>query len=151
MYSSETQKIRPLVEKYCSGLVLDIGCGNDKIVPHALGVDCRKLPTVDVVTTKLDMMSDVLPKKYLRSDCVYSSHCLENFGDDKAALKHWASLVKLLGYLVLYLSDDRKYPNHLNPEHLHRYEHQTFLKWFKENFTDFTSLRARKPMTLVVG
>lgn len=134
MYISETQKIRPLVEKYCQGLVLDIGCGNDKIVPHALGVDCRPLPGVDVLTTSLDDLSAVLPPAYLQSDCVYSSHCLEHFQDDEKALRHWISLIAIDGHLVLYLPDADHYDNSKNPEHLHWYRHDIFREQFTERF-----------------
>lgn len=136
MYISETQKIRPLVEKYCQGLVLDIGCGIDKIVPHALGVDCRPVPGVSVLTTSLDDLSAVLPPAYLQSDCVYSSHCLEHFQDDEKALRHWISLVAPDGHLVLYLPDADHYDNSKNPEHLHWYRYKDFMEWFQAKFPE---------------
>jgi predicted SAM-dependent methyltransferase len=128
MYSSETQKIRPSIQKHLSGLVVDIGCGHDPVTPDAFGIDCRKFPHVKHVTRNLDRLSQELP--HLKADVVYSSHCLEHFADDLAAARDWLNLLKPNGLLVLYLPDDRHYNNAANPDHLQRYTYPQFMNEF---------------------
>lgn len=132
MFTSETQKIRPIIQKHLTGLIVDIGCGHDPVTPDAFGIDCRKFPHVKHVTRNLDRLSQELPE--MRADVVYSSHCLEHFADDEAALRDWANLLKPDGLLILYLPDDRHYDNGKNPEHLQRYTYPQFLSEFLPRF-----------------
>lgn len=131
-YSSETQKIRPRLERFCQGLVLDVGCGNDLIVPGAKGIDGRALPTVWRVTQAIEALDLDLPDLVGKCDAVFSSHCLEHLRDDHGALVSWARMLRPGGYLCLYLPDDQKYDNSKNPEHIQAYTRVSFLEKFQD-------------------
>lgn len=131
MYVSETQKIRPIVEKYCTGSVVDIGCGDDIIVPTAIGVDVRKTKTATIITDKFKTLSEVLNRKF---DTVFSSHCLEHIDNDVVAVLDWINLLNDGGHLILYLPDDDHYDNSKNPDHLHWYKYKSFVAWFLHYF-----------------
>lgn len=132
---SETAKIREKVRGYCTGeIVIDLGCGPDKIHEKAFGVDMRPLPGVNHVTRNLDKISAELYTMTGKADAVFSSHCLEHFQNDKAAVEDWIKLLKPGGFLVLYLPDDRYYDNSKNPEHLHRYVYMDFARWMRAHF-----------------
>lgn len=138
MYISETQKIRPIVQKYLSGKIIDLGCGNDLISPSAIGVDARKLPNVSIVTNKIDSFARSNPSMAGHFDVVFSSHCLEHIKEDDSALFDWSRLLKEGGHMILYLPDDRHYDNAKNPEHLHRYTLESFLQ--KLSYFSFLSV-----------
>lgn len=131
MYRSETQKIRPSIQKYLHGDIADIGCGHDPVTDAAFGIDCRPFPHVKHVTRNLDKLSSEVQARF---DVVYSSHCLEHFSDDAAAITDWLSLLKQNGTLILYLPDDRHYDNNKNPEHLQRYTYPEFIQKFLPQF-----------------
>ena len=138
-FYSETEKIRPRVLKYLEGAesILDYGCGGDKIVPHATGIDLRPLPGVNVVTKNVEDIYDVLPLSLHRGgqDVIYSSHFLEHVKDDRRLMNSWINLLKPGGFLILYLPDDKIYDNSSNPEHLHVYTHDTFIEEFIPKFS----------------
>src|SRR5579863_283026 len=94
-YYSETQKIKPKIESYLKGTIIDIGCNRHKITEDALGVDCVPYPGVNhvILTSGLDKLSTgELAHLKGKADVVYSSHCLEHFRDDLSALKDWCQL-----------------------------------------------------------
>lgn len=132
IYYSEAEKIKPLIEKYLEGTLIDIGCADHKIVPHALGIDGRSMDGVNIITSDLYSL-------YERGDipissCVFSSHTLEHLTDDTAAIKAWSKLIFTDGYLILYLPDGRYYDNNTNPEHMRDYTYDNFMFYFKRVF-----------------
>lgn len=131
-YYSESQKIYPKIEKYLKGLIVDIGCNQHKVVSHAIGIDHVSYPGVDYTTSDLDHLSEGV-LKHLAGNCdvVYSSHCLEHFQADVAAVMDWLKLLREGGLLILYLPDDRYYNNDSNPEHVQRYTHEKFVQFMK--------------------
>lgn len=138
-YPSETAKVRSKILPYIkdSDVVIDIGCGTDLIVPHAFGVDSRDLPTVKLVTNDLANLKYKLPTIDMgKIAVVFSSHCLEHFSDITKAVDDWISLIKDGGYLALYLPDDRYYRNIDNPEHIHTFVMEVFMRWFQATFSD---------------
>jgi SAM-dependent methyltransferase len=130
-YHSETEKIRPRVQKYLNGVVYDIGCGHDKISPDAVGFDGRPVFTGGTVQEGLTEFPDNLTAT---ADVVYSSHCLEHMENDHATLTAWAKLLKPGGYLILYLPDGDHYDNHANLEHMRDYNYRTFMLFFRRAF-----------------
>ena len=46
---NEALKIKPKIEKYLRGTIVDFGCGDMKITPEAIGIDSRPLPCVDII------------------------------------------------------------------------------------------------------
>lgn len=130
----EEIKIKPVIEKYLTGSILDIGCGDSKITPEAYGIDGRNLPGVDFVVDGLYNL--FIPLRHLenRFDCVFSSHCLEHLPDSFRAIKEWSFFCNNGGYFILYLPDGRYYNNYENPEHFHNTEYESFIFWFKQTF-----------------
>lgn len=116
---NESAKVRWDVIPYLRGRGLDIGCGPWKIFPHCVGVDQAVGGGADIIlpATKLDIFHDEL------MDFVFSSHTLEDIVDTISTLKEWWRLLRVGGYLVLYLPHKDFYPNigkeGANPAHKH--------------------------------
>ena len=117
------------------GRLLDVGCGAYKVFPHACGVDSGHhwgMRGVDVKAeaTDLSMFSDA------SHDCVYSSHLLEHIVDYKAALREWTRVVKVGGYICLYLPHKLFYPNigqfGANVDHKHDFMPEDIIEAMKE-------------------
>lgn len=142
---NEAAKIRVRIFPYLEGkTVLDLGCGNEKIVPWAVGVDDLSewgppKPSVDV-EAKIDPESRNLGIKLARAghpvlyDRVFSSHALEHIhAPIPAILNYWMGFVKPGGLLVAYLPDERHYkfdlanPSAKNPAHYHLLTQDQFL------------------------
>lgn len=136
----ETGKIRWEVLHYCTGTGLDIGCGSDKIHKNALGVDIQSQPwngrpnaaNIGCDGQRLPLFAD-------RSmDYVYSSHFLEHCGDPKKTLAEWWRVLKVGGYLVLYLPHPDLYreamkddKNGANDQHTGDYYPETVKGWME--------------------
>ena len=140
-FPSETAKIRPKVEKYLQGKkILDYGCGTDKVVPHAIGIDMRQVPGVDIPIFKLNDVYDLEVTTYAGEigtfDAVYSSHFLEHLKNDQRMLDSWIKLIKVGGFLVLYLPSDLHYDNKSNKEHFQIYTHEQFVQDFTLQHSD---------------
>ena len=112
IHVSETAKCRDRLAKYCVGRGLDMGCGDEKIVPSATGVDWRKTPAVDVVAS----VEDVTWLEDKSLDYIFSSHLLEHLPYPWRTLRLWLSKLKDGGYLVLYLPHRDRY-REWNAEH----------------------------------
>lgn len=118
----ETDKIRFDAWLYLGGKGLDIGCGDCKVIPHAVGVDMMRYAGAPIGDLHED--GATIPSIAENSqDFVYSSHFLEHVVDYKAALARWWSVLKVGGFLVLYLPHREFYPNigqpGSNPDHKH--------------------------------
>ena len=110
----ESAKVRMDLVPYMGGRVLDLGCGARKVFPTAVGIDngidaklygLQAKPDIVVETCeRMPMFADAM------ADTVYSSHLLEHIADYPAALREWWRLVKVGGYLILYLPDEDEYP-----------------------------------------
>lgn len=118
----ESDKIAALTVPYLQGKFLDIGCGRTTVWPSAIGVDNGHHWGADSAGihgdgTDLSMFSDG------SMDAVFSSHLLEHFPRSQvsAVLKEWARVLKVGGYLVLYLPSANLYPrvgeDGANPDH----------------------------------
>ncbi|HEY2931164.1 MAG TPA: methyltransferase domain-containing protein [Acidobacteriota bacterium] len=98
---------------YMRGEALDLGCGPYKALPHFIGIDSCKDTDIFGIQMRPDMKRDVTKLPGLASghyDCVYSSHTLEHVEDHVATLREWWRLVKVGGYLCLYLPHADFYP-----------------------------------------
>lgn len=120
MAKGETDLCRFRLLKYCQGQGLDLGCGNTKIKPEAIGID--------LLSPIADMHIDArLMPCYPRGhfDYIYSSHLLEEIEDTEATLKEWLRIIKDGGYLVLYQADKSLYyplgHENCNPRHRHHF------------------------------
>lgn len=108
---SETAIARPYLERFCTGCGLDLGCGDDLIVPWAIGVDKRQLGKTSILGDVSDLQQWFQTNSL---DFVFSSHCLEDFEDTGAILQNWLSVIKKDGLLVLFLPDQQRYLAHCN-------------------------------------
>lgn len=145
---SEAAKIRsvvfPLMENKS---VLDIGCGDEKIVPWAVGVDSgiewdRTPKGADFILPVdpehgKDLLAGLQGKgQPVLYDVVFSSHTLEHIRSPiLETLRFWLSMVKPGGKLALYLPDETYYiydsgnRTARNPAHVHYLTLQTFV-WY---------------------
>ncbi len=117
----ESRKCRYRVAKYLKGYGFDLGCGNEKICPQAIGIDiCGAAAEI-----KLDLSNPETLNIFSTEsvDYVFSSHLLEDMFDTKNVLKAWWRLIRIGGYLILYLPHKDLYPNvgepGANPNHKH--------------------------------
>lgn len=120
----ESKKIIWETVPYTRGHGLDIGCGVEKIWPHAIGVD----NLIDTALFNIKMQPDVVANAtdmpmfasgYF--DWVFSSHMLEHCENYIDVLKEMWRVIKNEGYLILYLPHKLFYPNigeeGANPDH----------------------------------
>lgn len=121
----EASKVRHLIVPYTRGKGLDLGCGPWPAWPHFIGIDNFDewrgaepwRPSVIGDVTDLSMFADA------SMDFVFSSHTLEHLDDTVEILREWWRVVKVGGYLSLYLPHKKFYPNigeeGSNPDHKH--------------------------------
>lgn len=112
--AAKTNKVRTDAFKRVvfTGRVIDIGCGPDPVVPHAVPFDVQQGDAQHIL--------NYLPAETF--DCVHSSHCLEHMNDVKAALAQWWALVKPGGYFVIVVPHEELYeqgawPSLFNADH----------------------------------
>jgi SAM-dependent methyltransferase len=110
--ASKTWKILTEEERsWFAGSVLDIGCGPDKIVPHAKGFDLNE--------GDANSIDDRIGERF---DMVFSSHCLEHMDDPVDAIQRWWRLVAEGGRLIVIVPDEDLYeqgvyPSRFNDDH----------------------------------
>lgn len=108
---TESCKYRHLVVGYLSGDGLDVGCGQEVVVPNAIGFDLPDGLYSDYVgqpimsAALLHGSADSLPFKDGTLDFVYSSHLLEDFSDWMPLLREWTRVLKIDGRLVIIIPD----------------------------------------------
>lgn len=111
----ESLKIKWELVPYTRGVGLDLGCGHNKPFAHFIGIDSnidRQFFGAEATDRNLTGEVQTLPLFGDETmDFVYSSHTLEHIVDYKAALREWWRVVKVGGYLVLYLPHKDLYPN----------------------------------------
>lgn len=124
---NEAGKIKYEIVQYTRGAVLDLGCGPSKAFPHFVGVDNGIDTELFGVAMKPDITvkdcSDLADFETGACDAVFSSHLLEHIADTETALREWWRVLKVGGYLILYLPHRDLYPNigtfGSNPDHKH--------------------------------
>lgn len=171
---NESGKIKWEIVKWTRGTGLDLGCGIQKTYPHFIGVDSGKdgvlfghpiNPDVRVKTAAdLPMFANA------SMDFVFSSHLLEHFPltrddprtwDDKRAailaekllleshtaedaLREWMRVLKVDGYLVLYVPDEDTYPKvgqpGANPDHCFNVNFETVMALMRSTGTHWDLL-----------
>jgi SAM-dependent methyltransferase len=127
--SPHHDKERRLAARYCKGRGIDVGCGSNKTVPTAIGIDLTpkgsygdagnqlfEQSQADVVTSgdDLRMFNDG------ELDYVVARHNLEHYQDTVKTLLEWRRVLKPGGYLILVLPDDAALNTiALDPTHYH--------------------------------
>lgn len=99
--SSKTNAVRgkDFFDCYLSGKVIDIGCAEDPVCPHA--------ERFDIADGDANNIAAFRPCSAY--DTVYSSHCLEHMHDVRSALHGWWALVKEGGYLIVVVPHEDLY------------------------------------------
>lgn len=97
---------KKFLKKYCRGIGVDVGCGQTKISPYAIGIDIFPFKPVNILASgnKLDMFAD----KSL--DYIVSSHVLEHFLDTKKVLNEWNRILKKGGIIGIISPDGNLLP-----------------------------------------
>jgi SAM-dependent methyltransferase len=145
---NEAAKVRFDVLPYTMGSLLDIGCGPNKLWPHAIGVDSMRETALFGIPMKPDMVvADAARLPIFGSDafdCVFSSHTLEHIADAHAALAEWWRLVRIGGYLALYLPHRDLYPRRgepgANPDYKHDFAPHDIIAMMCDVAPDWTLL-----------
>lgn len=150
--ATEAEKILPAISSLLAGKsVLDIGCGSEKIVPWATGVDDASesaLLPQGVLRCSVKPSDRALVAAFgqTKFQVVFSSHTLEHIKDPiRETLECWGSLVAPNGLLILYLPDESVYrysqsnPKARNPAHWHYLTPETF-QWYAEQIPGFLLL-----------
>jgi len=116
--AAKTKNIRgpKFLNKYFSGKVLDIGCGDDLVVPNAVPFDKEQGNAQEI----LDYLSSNT------FDCIHSSHSLEHMKDVPKALEQWWQLVKPGGSMVIVVPDEDLYEQGVWPSLFNRDHSATF-------------------------
>jgi SAM-dependent methyltransferase len=116
---NETSKTRKLWNEYqcriLSGNGIDIGSGNDPVVPN--------VRIFDLEQGDANYITRYVSEQF---DFVYSSHCLEHMQDAKAAIREWWQLVRPGGYLFIIVPDEDLYEQGVFPSYFSRDHKWTF-------------------------
>lgn len=125
---NESGKIRWEIVRWTRGRGLDIGAGMHRTFPHFISVDNNidaqlfghAMPRPDIFVKDagdLSLLADA------SMDFAFSSHMLEHVEEERLVkvLREWLRVVRMGGYLVLYLPDEDEYPKvgepGANPDH----------------------------------
>jgi GT2 family glycosyltransferase len=109
--------------------VLELGCGAQKTVPNAIGVDRvpsgKPLDALPHMISIADVQADVqndLPFKDESQDAIIARHILEHCVDAIKAIKGWRRVLRPGGKLIIAVPDERITQSiPLNIEHVHAF------------------------------
>jgi SAM-dependent methyltransferase len=123
----DTDEEGKYTRKYIKGeKIVELGCGNKKTVPNAIGVD--KVPCGEEVPnlyekSVADIVANVekeLPFEDNSVDTIIARHILEHCVDTISTLKNWIKILKPGGRLIIAVPDESaEITINLNPEHVH--------------------------------
>jgi len=105
----EVRKVRDRVASYLRGVILDVGCGPEKVCVEAIGID--------YMSKAANIQCDLTHPESLRlfgsnsADVVFSSHFLEDCIDYVGMLHEFFRICKPGGHIILYLPHKDLYPN----------------------------------------
>ncbi len=132
---AESKKIVWEVAPYLKGRGVDLGAGDFKVLPHVISVDNQHHAQFGFSIkpdVKVDTCEDMSIFSSQSMDFVYSSHLLEHIQNYEKALTEWWRLVKVGGYLILYLPHADFYPKKgtygANPDHKHDFLPEDIIK-----------------------
>jgi SAM-dependent methyltransferase len=119
----EVVKTRWRAVPYTGGKGLDLGCGKEKLfdTEFCTGIDNGKDAELFGSVINANIKQDVTDLSQFASgkqDYVFSSHVLEHipYSHITATLREWLRVLKIDGYLILYLPDDKQYPLCAEPD-----------------------------------
>lgn len=103
-----------IVRRHIKGkVILDLGCGNNKTIPEAIGVDMVSRDAVIETlvgnpNSEADVTADVsqeLPFESDYADTIIARHILEHLVDTVQVLKQWIAVLKPHGRLIIAVPD----------------------------------------------
>lgn len=114
------------------GVVVELGCGNTKTIPDAIGVDIfpkgQEIPTLkssrqpSVSVADVVAYVDALPFENEYADVIISRHILEHMIDSVKTLKEWERVLKKDGEIWIAVPNNEICSGiPLNPEHVHAF------------------------------
>lgn len=114
---SETRAARPVLEKYCQGIGLDMGFGGDAITPTAITFDMPRPYCPSFAGHTQILRGDCRKLPFLcdqSMDYIYSSHLLEDFHYSELVpiLQEWRRVLKDGGLLITNCPDQQKFLAH---------------------------------------
>ncbi len=125
--SREASKTRAVwgddVRALLRGEGLDVGCGDDPVLPH--------VERFDKLDGDANHLSAHVHKRY---DFVFASHVLEHLRDPLAALRDWLTVLKPGGHLIVVVPDEDLYeqglfPSVFNDDHKHTFTLSKARSW----------------------
>ena len=126
---SEGHQIRQMVRR--QDKVLELGCGDQKTVEWAFGVDLFKAGELIPTTGKFSVadacgnvenLGEVFQDEKPLFDVIIARHILEHCVDPITTLAHWRSYLKPSGRIILALPNDELVDSiPMNPEHKHAF------------------------------
>jgi SAM-dependent methyltransferase len=105
-------------------IIYDLGCGMNRTIPEAIGVDLYKTPPPSLIASL-----DELPIKDSTADFLISRHSLEHMLDPIKTLSEWNRALKAGGKLVIVLPD-HEFADTMRlgaGHHLHAYTRSSFM------------------------
>lgn len=113
--------------------VAELGCGGQKSVPHAIGIDrvprghlIPNLPSVRSVADICASVEEVLPIDDFSYDTVIARHILEHCIDPIQTLSRWNRVIKDRGRLIIAVPDEHVTSGiPLNSEHCHAFTRES--------------------------
>jgi predicted SAM-dependent methyltransferase len=132
----EANKIASIAVPYLQGRVLDLGCGNAPVWPSVIGIDNHT-----TFANSAGIRGDIADLSLIADasvDACFSSHALEDFEPSRvpAILKEWWRVIRIHGFLVLYLPHQDHYPHigdpNCNPGHKWEPRPEIIIDYMKE-------------------
>lgn len=125
------------------GSVLDIGAGDDPVVPWA--------EPFDKVHGDAQFIDIYGLSQY---HCVFSSHCLEHMNNPVEAIQNWWKLVLPGGYLILIVPDEDLYeqgsfPSIFNSDHKHTFTISKSSSWCKNSINVLDLVKTLEDSTII--
>ncbi len=115
------------------GKVIDLGCGANKTIPEAIGVDMipknEVIDTLNKAVSQADVQANItepLPFEENSIDTIIMRHIMEHLPDSVTILKHLNSLLVENGRLIIAVPDDAIHQSiPMNIEHVHGFNKQS--------------------------
>ena len=119
MPAAESFYVREIAKKYLVGKGLDVGCGAEKVLPDAIGIDLEVQYGIPghpkTAADEIGMWFECARKYPPASlDYIFSSHLLEDFSDLDFSWHFLTMLtcIKRGGHLMLYLPVEDEFKAH---------------------------------------
>jgi GT2 family glycosyltransferase/SAM-dependent methyltransferase len=125
---TEGECIRKVIGSPENQVILDLGCGNNKTLPEAVGMDMiRKNEVIDSLngnpTSAADINADVsqpLPVEDGSVDVIVARHILEHLMDTTLVIQQWIKALKVGGKLIIAVPNNGRILSiPMNYEHCH--------------------------------